>query len=364
MDLEKIGVIGFGVIGHEVAEVLALSGYKVVTTSEILGYELSTIEDRMEKIEWSVNKFIEKGQIDETDADEVLNKIEFKDNIEEAVEDVDFVVESTREDLELKRKIFSVLSDYSPKGIALTTTTSSLSVSEIAEATNREDKVIGMHWLYPPVMSNLVEITPSNKTSEKVFEITRELAESSGKVIVKCRKDVPGFIVNSVMSALWEEPAWMLSEGEATVEEADSGMCYHRGYPQGPFEMMDGYGIDTTATVIGNIRKREDLPIPPVFEEKLEKNQLGEEAGKGFYDYEEGKGVDYSYEDGTEFDSFRVEARILNEAAKLVEMDVATPEEIDMALTLGGGFPEGPCRRADRIGIKTIKNKLDSLGQS
>jgi enoyl-CoA hydratase/3-hydroxyacyl-CoA dehydrogenase len=205
---------------------------------------------------------------------------------------------------------------------------------------------------------DLVEVIYGQETTDDTAEAASDFVESIDKTPIYVRKDVRGFVVNSVLGPFGDEAAWMVSQGEAEVREVDGTMVHERGYPMGPFELGDMTGID-----IGyQVRKEAGQPIPPIVEEKVEAEEFGQKTGKGYYDYEDGDGADYGPEDASEdFDWLRIEARIVNEAAKLIGNDVATAEAIDTGLRLGAGFPEGPCRRADKIGLDRILEKLESL---
>jgi enoyl-CoA hydratase/3-hydroxyacyl-CoA dehydrogenase len=179
----------------------------------------------------------------------------------------------------------------------------------------------------------------------------------TSKTPIYVEKDVRGFVVKNIVAPFAGEPAWMVSNDEAEIRQADAAMVYERGYPVGPFELADLTGID-----IGyHIRKEVGDPIPPIVEEKVNAGDLGRKTGRGYYQYEAGDSADYSPEDAEGFDTLRVEARIINQAAYLVGEDIATPEAIDTGVTLGLGFPEGICVRADEIGLNEVLDKLETL---
>ena len=213
-----------------------------------------------------------------------------------------------------------------------------------------------MHFFNPPVKMDLVEVIYGAETSDETAETVYEFTEAIDKTPIYVRKDVNGFVVNSVLGPFGDEAGWIVSAGEATIREVDATMVHERGYPMGPFELGDLTGID-----IGyHVRKEAGKDVPPIVEEKVEAEELGQKTGRGYYDYEDGDGADYVPEDASEdFDWLRIEARIVNEAAKLIGNDVATAEAIDTGLRLGAGFPEGPCRRADKLGLDTVLAKLE-----
>ncbi|PCR89982.1 3-hydroxyacyl-CoA dehydrogenase/enoyl-CoA hydratase family protein [Natrinema ejinorense] len=350
--IDRVAVLGAGNMGHGITEVTAMAGYDV-TMRDIKD---EFVEDGYESIKWSLEKLEEKEMIDES-ADEVLSRIETTTDLEEAVTDADLVIEAAPEELDLKHEIFTDLEEYTSGDTLLATNTSSLPISDIAEAVDTPERVLGLHFFNPPVKMDLVEVIYGEDTSDEAAEAGYEWVESIGKTPIYVRKDVRGFVVNTIVGPFGGEPAFMVSNGEATIREADATMAHERGYPMGPFELGDLTGID----VGYHVRKEGDSPIPPITEEKVEAGDLGQKTGKGFYDYEDGDGADYEPEDAGDFDWLRVEARMINRAAFLVGEGVATPEEVDTGVQLGLGFPEGICRRGDKIGLDTVLEKLETL---
>jgi enoyl-CoA hydratase/3-hydroxyacyl-CoA dehydrogenase len=386
-DIDRVAVLGAGSMGHGITEVVAIAGYPV-TMRDV---EEALVADGYDDIEWSLEKLAEKDRIDEAPAD-VLDRIDTTTDLESAVADADLVIEAAPEDLDLKHDVFSNLEAMTHDDAVLASNTSSLPITDIAEATDSPERVVGMHFFNPPVKMDLVEVIYGDATGDETAETASEFVESIEKTPIYVRKDVRGFVVNTVLGPYGDEAAWMVSEGEADVREADATMVHERGYPMGPFELSDMTGID-----IGyHVRKEAGQPIPPIVEEKVEAEELGQKTGVGYYDYgdsaasetsqadgdseeqrssgsasgqssraEAGAGADYIPEEATDdFDWLRIEARIVNEAADLIGNDVATAEAIDTGLRLGAGFPEGPCRRADKIGLDTVLSKLESLHEA
>jgi enoyl-CoA hydratase/3-hydroxyacyl-CoA dehydrogenase len=351
-DIDRVAVLGAGSMGHGITEVVALAGYHV-TMRDI---EQELVDEGYDDIQWSLEKLAEKGLIDQAPAD-VMERVDTEVDLEAATEDADLVIEAAPEQMEIKKDIFGQLDDYTPEDAILASNTSSLSITEIASATDRPEQVVGMHFFNPPVKMELVEVIYGDETTDDTAETAYEFGESIDKTPIYVRKDVNGFVVNSVLGPFGDEAAWMASEGVATVEEIDAAMVHQQGYPMGPFELSDMTGID-----IGyHVRKEAGKPIPPIVEEKVEAEELGQKTGKGYYDYEDGEGTTYEAGQGDGVDTLRIESRIINEAAKLIGNDVATADAIDTGLRLGAGFPEGPCRRADKIGLDTVLEKLDDL---
>ncbi len=352
-NINKITVIGAGEMGHGIAEVAALAGYDVA----LYDIEEDILENAMNNVENSLAKLQEKDVIPKEMIGETLDRISTTTDLKEAGKDADFTIEAGPEKLDLKRDIFSDLDEYTPEHAILSSNTSSLPITEIAEAVDRPEKIVGMHWFNPPVLMDLVEVIYGEETSDETAQITYKLTEDFGKTPIYCRKDVRGFIVNNVLGPFMGEPMWMVSRNEAEIREVDAGMVYQCGYPMGPFELSDMTGIDINY----HVREEAGDEIPPIMEEKVEKDELGRKKGKGFYDYEEGEGVNYEKGQGEDFDTLRIEALMVNEAARLIQIGAAKPEEVDTGMRLGTGFPEGPCRRADKIGIDKILEKLEEL---
>ena len=351
--IDRVAVLGAGNMGHGITEVIAIAGYDV-TMRDI---ESEFIESGYEDISWSLDKLAEGGRLDESPED-ILARIETTTDLEAAVSDADLVIEAAPEELDLKHEIFADLDEYTHEDAILASNTSSLPITDIATATDRPGSVVGTHFFNPPVKMDLVEVIYGEETSDETAETAYEFVESIDKTPIYVRKDVRGFVVNSVLGPFGDEAGWIVSEGGAEIREADATMVHERGYPMGPFELGDLTGID-----IGyQVRKEAGRPVPPVTEQQVEAGDLGRKTGKGYYDYDDGDGVDYGPEDASDdFDWLRIEARIINEAAKLIGDDVATADAIDTGLRLGAGFPEGPCRRADKLGLDTVLEKLESL---
>ncbi|MFC6717996.1 3-hydroxyacyl-CoA dehydrogenase/enoyl-CoA hydratase family protein [Natrialbaceae archaeon GCM10025810] len=350
--IERVAVLGAGNMGHGITEVTAMAGYDVAMRD----IKDEFVEDGYEQIRWSLEKLEEKELIDES-AEEILDRIETTTDLEEAVADADLVIEAAPENLELKHDIFADLEEYCDEDALLATNTSSLPITEIAEVVDAPERVLGLHFFNPPVKMDLVEVIYGEETIDEVAEAGYEWVESIDKTPIYVRKDVRGFVVNTIVGPFGDEPAWMVSEGEATIREADAAMSHERGYPMGPFELADLTGID----VGYHVRKEGGTDIPPIVEEKVKAEELGQKTGTGYYDYEDGDGADYQPDDAGDFDWLRVESRMVNRAAYLVGEGVATPEEVDTGVQLGLGFPEGICRRGDKLGLDTVLEKLETL---
>lgn len=351
-DNGRLAVIGAGEMGHGITEVAALAGYDVAMRD----VDREILENGYDSIQWSLKKLSENGQIDQ-DVNSVLSRITTTTDLKTAIGDADLVIEAIPEDLDLKHELYRELEGLVHNDVVLASNTSSLRITNIAEPLEHPSRVVGLHFFNPPVKMDLVEVVHGEQTSEEVAEAAVGFVESIGKTPISVKKDVRGFVVNSVLGPFIDEPAWMVSEGEATIREADATMVHDRGYPMGPFELADLTGIDVNY----HVREQADRPIPEIMAENVNQGHVGRKAGKGYYDYEDGDGADYEPSNAGTFDALRVEARMINEAGKLVGNGVATPSDIDTGVRLGANFPEGITKRADEIGLDVVLEKLQTL---
>ncbi|MEM4294740.1 MAG: 3-hydroxyacyl-CoA dehydrogenase family protein, partial [Candidatus Caldarchaeum sp.] len=276
----KIVVVGAGVMGHGVAEVAALAGFEVtmVDVSEDL------LRKGIEKIRWSLEKFVEKKRLSREQAEQALSRIKTSLELERAVADADLVIEAVPEKLSLKQEIFSRLGKAAPSTAVLATNTSTLPITEIASAAPYPERVVGMHFFNPPPLMPLLEVIKGDRTSEETLSKSIEVGRRMGKTVVVCRKDVPGFIVNRVLIPLIENACWMVARGEASVVEIDSAVKYRAGLPMGVFELTDYVGLDVAYLAGASILERTPNPPQPcpLIKQLYEKGSLGQKSGKGF----------------------------------------------------------------------------------
>jgi enoyl-CoA hydratase/3-hydroxyacyl-CoA dehydrogenase len=361
MDIKNIAVMGAGAMGHGIAQVAAMAGYNV--TMRDISQEF--LDRGMKNIRWSIGKFIEKKKISPAEAEKVLSRIKPLVSLEEAVKNADFVVEAVPERLDLKKQIFKEIDGYAPAHAILATNTSALPITEIAEATNRPEKVVGMHFFNPAQMMRLVEVIKGEKTTQETVDVTIDLAKKFGKEPVLCKKDVPGFIANRITIAGTNLVAWMVSKGEYTVEEVDAATMYKAGMPMGMFALLDFTGIDIAYHVMKFMEEREpNFKVAPIIKEKIEKGELGVKAGKGFYTYpDKGKWAmpQIPQEKAEKFDPMTSSYVSINMAAELIRNDIATAEDIDKTMKLGFNMPIGVLELADSIGIDTVVSKLKEI---
>jgi 3-hydroxyacyl-CoA dehydrogenase len=357
MEIKKIAVLGAGLMGHGITQVAATAGFEV----KMRDIEERFLSSGMEKIKWSLGKFAQKGRISEEDYKKALERIKTTVSLEEATKDVDFVIEAIPEKLKLKQQVFKEIDGYAPSHAILATNTSALPITEIAVATNRPEKVVGMHFFSPPQMMRLCEVIKGDKTNDETLNTTIELGKKFGKEVVVCKKDIPGFIANRITTAGSNLIAWMVYKGEYTVEEVDAATIHKAGMPMGMFGLMDFVGIDVGGSVAKFMDERwPGYEMCPLLKEKIEKGELGVKTGKGFYTYPERRWVplDLPLEKAEKFDAMTSNYVNINVAAELLREDVATIEDIDKSIKLGFNAPIGILELADSIGIDVVVSKL------
>jgi enoyl-CoA hydratase/3-hydroxyacyl-CoA dehydrogenase len=355
-DINTVAVLGAGNMGHGIAEVAAMAGYDVTMRDVTEEF----VQDGYEQIEWSLNKLAENEQIGEDEAEAALARVETYVDFEDAVADADVVIEAVPEKMEIKEDVYGELSAYVPDHAVFASNTSSISITDLSETTDRPEQFCGMHFFNPPVRMQLVEVISGDHTADWVLDVTEALAEAFDKTPVRVRKDSPGFVVNRVAVPLMNEVAWLVHEGEATIAEVDSTTKHDMGLPMGSFELADYVGIDVSYDVLTYVESvlGETYEPCPLLEEKVEAEELGTKTDEGFYDYEDG-GVEIPMNEGREDVEAILVAMQANEVAKLVGEDVADPGEIDEAVMLGLGYPQGPATMADEYGLDELVETLE-----
>lgn len=285
MKLSKIAVIGAGIMGHGIAQVCASAGYQTMVTDK----QKEVLRTAYARISSNLETFVETGILTSEDVKKILSRIVFVENIGDAAKDVDFVIEAVTENMNIKKEVFKELDKVCPSHTILASNTSSFSITEIASATNRKDKVVGMHWWNPPHLMPLVEIVKGQYTSKETIMTTKELAKKLGKVPVVC-KDTPGFLGVRLQAALIMEAILMLEEGLATAEDIDTAVKMTLGLRLpilGPLEIVDLGGMDTFLYAYTYLYKTlgEKFKPPSLLKSKVESGELGIKTGKGFYNY-------------------------------------------------------------------------------
>ncbi len=284
MEIKKVGVLGAGAMGNGIAQMAAQIGCDVVMRDIEDGF----VERGMKSIDKFLSKSVEKGKLEAEEKGAILGRIKGTTDMAE-LKDVDLVVEAVIEDLDLKKKVFKELDGLCRPEIILSSNTSSMSITEIASATNRPDKVCGMHFFNPVPLMRLVEIIRGYFTSDETVGVATELAKKMGKVTVEVKKDSPGFIVNRIMIPHFLEAIKLVEEGIATIEDIDTAVKNGLNYPMGPFELMDLTGIDIANFVTdyfhAELNKELKWVAPGLLKSMIKAGKLGRKTGTGWYDY-------------------------------------------------------------------------------
>ena len=345
----RLAVIGAGEMGHGIAELAALHGHEVAMRD----VKQELLDRGMERIRWSLGKLVEKNQIRPEQRDEVLARIRVTTDLAQATRDAAIVIEAIFEDLDLKKRVFRELDRTAPKDAILASNTSALPITNMARATKRPHKVVGMHFFNPPMLMPLVEVIRADTTDDATLEAAVGLAKSLGKTVVVVKKDVPGFITTRVLGPYFEEAAWIHDTERVPIETIDAAMRFRAGFPMGPFELADQVGID----VLHHLIKNANRPVPRSVQTLIDEKKFGRKVDEGYYSYKGGRPT-LRPEMGSGFDPIRILAPMINEAAELVALDVASPAEIDEAMRLGTAFPDGPQTMADKVGVDTVLSAL------
>ena len=280
--IQRVGVVGCGLMGAGIAEVCAKAGYPVVVREAnggLLTAGLSRISNSMERA-------VARGKLAGVERDAAWARITGVIEMA-ALAECDLVVEAVPENLELKRQVFADLDAVAPAHAILASNTSSLAVTDMAAATRRPDKVLGLHFMQPVPVMPLLEMVRTFLTSEETYQSAKAFGESLGKTIV-VSKDTPGFIVNLLLIPYLLQAVESLERGVATKEDFDTAIRLGLNHPMGPFTLLDFVGLDTTLFVADSVFEETKDPrfaAPPLLRRMVSAGYLGRKSGKGFYDY-------------------------------------------------------------------------------
>lgn len=283
MEVKKIGVIGAGTMGNGIAQVAAQIGCDVVMRD----IEESYVDRGIKSIDKFLSKSVEKGKLAADEKKNIMGRIKGTTKMAD-LKDVDFVVEAVIEDLALKKSVFKELDSLCRPEVILSSNTSSMSITEIAAATGRPDRVCGMHFFNPVPLMRLVEIIRGYATSDETIATATGLAKKMGKVTVEVKKDSPGFIVNRIMIPHMIEAIKIVEEGIASIPDVDTAVKNGLNYPMGPFELMDLTGIDiayfVTEYFFKELNKELKWVSPNLLKTMIRAGRLGRKTGGGWYD--------------------------------------------------------------------------------
>ncbi|WP_421118284.1 3-hydroxyacyl-CoA dehydrogenase family protein [Aquihabitans daechungensis] len=277
-----MGILGSGIMGSGIAEVAAKTGHEVVLRSR----KQETADAMVASLTKSLAKQVERGKLSEEDRDAVLGRVTATDHIG-AVADCDLVIESVVEDMDVKKALFAELDGICKDSAIIATNTSTLSVIDMAVATNRPDKVVGVHFFNPAPMMSLVEIVRPLTASDETVAAVTEFATTCGKDTVEV-KDRAGFIVNALLFPYLNNAVRMLENGTASRDDIDTAMKGGCNFPMGPLALLDLVGLDTSLSILDALYEEFRDPnyaAVPALRRMVTAGQLGRKSGLGFYDY-------------------------------------------------------------------------------
>ncbi|MBY0097444.1 3-hydroxybutyryl-CoA dehydrogenase [Mesobacillus maritimus] len=281
--MQKIMVIGAGQMGSGIAQVCAQAGYSIVLND----LKTEFVERGLAVINKNLSRQVDKNKLTAEQRDEILARITPSTTLQDA-EGVDLVIEAAVENMEIKTKIFAQLDEIAPKQTILASNTSSLPITEIAAATNRPEKVIGMHFMNPVPVMKLVEIIRGLATADEVYQTIEDITKKIGKVPVEV-EDFPGFVANRILMPMINEAIYTLYEGVATKESIDEVMKLGMNHPMGPLTLADFIGLDTCLYIMETLYEGFGDPKYrpcPLLRKYVKAGWLGKKSGRGFYVYE------------------------------------------------------------------------------
>jgi 3-hydroxybutyryl-CoA dehydrogenase len=286
-EIRRVSVIGFGTMGTGITQIIAQAGYEVVArdvSDDLLRRGLEVIRSGP----FGLEKAVQKGRITREEADAALSRIRVTTDLAEAVRDADFVVEAVFENLEVKRKVFAEVDKLAPRHALMVSNTSTLSITAIASATSRPEKVAGMHFFNPAQVMKLVEVVRGILTSDETVEAVRRFSEKLGKTPIIVNRDIPGFVANRIGIPGILEAIRLYEENVASARDIDNAMKLGYNWPMGPLELADLIGLDVLLDSAESIyaETRDPKYNPPVIlKQMVRAGLLGRKVKKGFYTY-------------------------------------------------------------------------------
>ncbi len=280
--IEKVGVVGCGLMGSGIAQVAAQAGCQV-TVREV---SQQLLDKGLAGIDKNLARLVEKGTVSAADRDQIRGRLRGTTNVED-LKDSDVIIEAIIEQLPAKRELWGALDKICPKSTIFASNTSSLSITEMATFTQRPDRFVGMHFFNPVPVMKLVEVIRTIATDPKVFDEMVAFGQRLGKTVVRT-SDRTGFIVNRLLVPYLLDAVRALEEGVGSVEDIDNSMKIGCGYPMGPFTLLDFVGLDTTyyiSIIMFDEFKERRFASPPLLKRMVLAGWNGRKAGRGFYDY-------------------------------------------------------------------------------
>jgi len=357
----KVGVLGGGTMGSGIVQVAAQNGHEVILV-DLNEQILIKSKEALSKV---LNRLIEKGKMSQEESEAIHGRIKYSQDMHDFAP-CGIVIEAIIEDLAIKKNVFNMLEGVTDRKCILASNTSSLSIASIGAALEDPDRIMGIHFFNPAPLMPLVELIPAVQTSNETLLKSKELIAGWGKVTVVC-KDTPGFIVNRVARPFYGEALRIYEEGIADFATIDWAMTSFGGFRMGPFTLMDYIGNDVNYTVTETVFTAFyfDPRYKPSFTQKRhsEAGYLGRKSGRGYYNYAEGAAQPQPNEDkdlGKQIFE-RILVMLMNEAFDALFLQVASREDIDLAMTNGVNYPKGLLQWADEIGLDVVLAKLEVL---
>jgi len=284
MEIKKVAVLGAGLMGHGITQVAAQTAKYEVYMRDI---KQEFLDNGMKMINDSLQRFLKKGEIAETEMKEALGRIHPTLDMKEAVADADLIIEAVTENPELKKRVLAEADTYAKEDAIIASNTSSISITELASATHRPEKFAGMHFFNPPQLMKLIEIIRGAKTTDETVNTIVEVTKKMGKEPVVVKKDVAGFVVNRVLIPALNAAVALVDEGVASPEDIDKAIKLGLNWPMGPLTLLDYLGLDTTLAITEVMTKDLDSKYQanPLLRQMVRAGLLGRKSGKGFYDW-------------------------------------------------------------------------------
>jgi enoyl-CoA hydratase/3-hydroxyacyl-CoA dehydrogenase len=360
-DIKTVAMIGAGDMGHGIAEVALLAGYNV----NLYDIKDEFVDRGKERIFSSLDKLVEKKKVP-AEHDKAIREqlLKTTTDLGEAVSNADLVIEAIPELMDLKKKVFAEIDKAAPPHALLASNTSTMSITEIATATGRPEKVLGLHYFNPAVLMKLVEVIRAEKTSEETMQIGMDFAKKNKKMGVFVKRDAPGFIANRVNQAPGALIGEILERGEIEPEPFDAFMRL-MGSAMGPCELTDYVGVDVAVNASRYFEEHlgPDYGPPGHLVKMVEAGNLGKKTGKGYFEWPGGERPKIDLSKATNKFSFFWPVFVqINEATKLIQEGVVdTLDEVDVALINSSGVPMGPIALGRQISKLDLIANLEML---
>lgn len=283
MAVERIAVLGAGTMGHGIAQVAAAAGFRVA----LQDVSNEALDRAVEQVTWSLDRLTEKGRLSEDEARQTKERIHTTVDLAEAVSAADLIIEAVPERLDLKLSVFAKVDELAPEHAVIVSNTSQFSITRLAAATNRPERVCGMHFFNPPALMKLVEIARGERTSDETHKLVEDTARRMGKETVTC-KDSPGFITTRLIGLLWVEAMRLVEENIASPEDIDKACRLGLGHAMGPLETADWSGLDVALAIADSLKDNlgERFQATSTHRNLVHAGFLGRKTGRGIYKYE------------------------------------------------------------------------------